>query len=64
MLEQDTNPNAGFSKERHRLRRHSPKDPFSGGEFEYEITPNGFILRCRAKDLDDDRVWQYEFYKR
>jgi len=28
-----------------------PKDPFSGQDFEYEITEDGFILRCRAKDI-------------
>jgi hypothetical protein len=28
-----------------------PKDPFSGQDFEYEITEEGFILRCRAKDI-------------
>ncbi len=28
-----------------------PKDPFSGQDFEYEITDEGFILRCRAEDL-------------
>jgi len=40
---------------------HAPKDPFSGQAFEYEITASGFILRCGAKDLYEDRVWQYEF---
>jgi hypothetical protein len=49
-----------------------PKDPFSGQDFEYEITENGFILRCRAKDIfaskaiqppgtDSDVVHEYEF---
>ncbi|MBN2134022.1 MAG: hypothetical protein JW741_31250 [Sedimentisphaerales bacterium] len=28
-----------------------PKDPFSGEPFAYEITDDGFILRCRARDL-------------
>jgi hypothetical protein len=28
-----------------------PKDPFSGQDFEYEITETGFILRCRVKDI-------------
>lgn len=40
---------------------HSQKDPFSGQEFEYETTAGGFILRCRAKDLHYNRVWQYDF---
>jgi hypothetical protein len=50
-----------------------PKDPFSGEDFEYEITEDGFILRCRAKDMlasqctiqppgtDQDVVHEYEF---
>jgi hypothetical protein len=28
-----------------------PQDPFSGQDFEYEITDDGFTLRCRASDL-------------
>jgi len=28
-----------------------PKDPFSSQDFEYEITEEGFILRCQAEDL-------------
>jgi hypothetical protein len=43
------------------LPAHTPKDPFSDQPFEYEITPDGFILRCRAKDLYGTRIWQYEF---
>jgi len=49
-----------------------PKDPFSGQDFEYEITEKGFVLRCRAKDIhasqafrppgtDADVVHEYEF---
>jgi hypothetical protein len=49
-----------------------PKDPFSGQDFEYEITEKGFVLRCRAKDIlasqaiqppgtDPDVVHEYEF---
>jgi len=35
-----------------------PKDPFSGQDFEYEITEKGFVLRCRAKDiLASQPVW-------
>lgn len=29
-----------------------PKDPFSGKDFEYETTDDGFILRCRARDIE------------
>jgi len=39
----------------------SAKDLFSGRDFEYEKTGAGFTLRCRAKDLDKDEVYQYEF---
>jgi len=48
------------------------KDPFSGQDFQYEITEKGFVLRCRAKDIhasqalrppgtDPDVVYEYEF---
>ena len=39
----------------------SPKDPFSGRDFEYQVTKNGFILRCQAVDLEKDETHQYEF---
>ena len=35
-----------------------PKDVFSGEDFEYEKTKEGFVLRCPGKDLD---VYRYEF---
>lgn len=38
-----------------------PKDTFSGKDFEYEKTKEGFILRCPGKDLDKDEINQYEF---
>lgn len=38
-----------------------PKDLFSGEDFEYRRTDNGFVLRCRAKDLDKDLVHEYAF---
>jgi len=38
-----------------------PKDLFSGKDFEYEKTKDGFVLRCRGKDLDKDEIYQYEF---
>jgi hypothetical protein len=37
-----------------------PKDPYSGDDFEYESTDEGFVLRCRVPDV----LWgvqQYEF---
>jgi len=36
-----------------------PKDPFSGRDFEYEREDNGFVLRCRARDLVKDTVHEY-----
>jgi hypothetical protein len=39
----------------------APRDPFSDQDFEYEVTEAGFIIRCRAKDLCEDRIWEYEF---
>ena len=41
-----------------------PKDLFSGEDFDYEKTADGFILRCRAKDLDNDEIYEYEFKKK
>lgn len=39
----------------------SPKDLFSGKDFEYEKTKTGFLLRCRGKDRDKNKVQEYEF---
>jgi len=38
-----------------------PKDLFSGKDFKYEKTKDGFILRCRGKDLEKDETYEYEF---
>ncbi len=38
-----------------------PGDLFSGEDFEYEVTDEGFILRCRGKDFTNDEVYDYEF---
>jgi len=39
-----------------------PKDPFSGEDFEYERTGDGFVLRCRAKErATEDKVNEYLF---
>ncbi len=38
-----------------------PMDLFSGKDFEYEKTKDGFVLRCRGKDLDKDKIYKYEF---
>jgi hypothetical protein len=39
----------------------SPKDLFSGRNFEYEKTKDGFVLRCRGRDLFKDEIHEYEF---
>ncbi len=39
----------------------APRDPYTGGEFKYEVTGNGFVLRCGAKDLDKNEVREYRF---
>jgi len=38
-----------------------PRDLFSGKDFEYEKTKDGFLLRCRGKDLDKNETYQYEY---
>ncbi len=38
-----------------------PKDMFSGRDFLYEKTGDGFILKCQGKDLTQNIVHQYEF---
>jgi len=38
-----------------------PKDLYSGKDFEYEKTKDGFVLRCQGKDLDKDEFFKYEF---
>jgi hypothetical protein len=38
-----------------------PKDLFSGEDFEYERKDDGFVLRCRGKNLDRDEIHEYEF---
>jgi hypothetical protein len=38
-----------------------PKDPFSGEDFEYERTDEGFVLRCRGKDLETSETSEYAF---
>ena len=38
-----------------------PQDLFSGKDFHYEKTAQGFILRCQGKDLVKDEIHEYEF---
>lgn len=44
-----------------KLPANLPKDLFSSNDFEYTKTDNGFILRCRGKDLRKEEILQYEF---
>jgi hypothetical protein len=38
-----------------------PKDMFSGKDFEYEKKDDGFVLRCQGKDMEEDKIHEYEF---
>ena len=38
-----------------------PKDLFSDKDFIYAKTGDGFILRCQGKDLDKNKIHEYEF---
>ena len=38
-----------------------PDDGFSGRDFAYERTDDGFVLRCQTKDLHKDTVHEYAF---
>jgi len=37
------------------------KDLFSGGDFEYRKTDDGFVLACQGEDLEEHKVHEYEF---
>jgi hypothetical protein len=52
---------AGTGKLPNALPSGLPKDAFSGKDFEYEKTKDGFILRCRGRASDKDEINQYEF---
>jgi hypothetical protein len=39
----------------------SPKDPFSGKDFAYERTDDGFVLRCRQSEMKTERLHEYVF---
>jgi len=38
-----------------------PTDPFSDKAFEYELFADGFVLRCRQKDLHKKQLYEYSF---
>ena len=38
-----------------------PRDLYSGKDFKYEKTKEGFILHCQGKDLDKDEFFKFEF---
>ena len=52
---------AGTGKLPNSLPSGLPKDEFSGKDFEYEKTKDGFMLRCRGRASDKDEINQYEF---
>jgi hypothetical protein len=39
----------------------APVDLFSGKPFVYELTADGFVLRCNEKDRDKDKIQEYTF---
>jgi len=43
------------------LPAHLPIDPYSSLDFEYEMTSQGFVLRCREKEIGEDKLSEYEF---
>jgi len=51
--------NAGQLPEK--LPDHLPKDPFTGRDFIYEITDEGFALRCQGKDFLNRKYRLLEF---
>lgn len=44
-----------------KLPDHLPKDPFTGRDFVYEITDEGFALRCQGKDFKERKKSLLEF---
>ena len=38
-----------------------PRDLFSGKDFEYKRTRDGFVLHCQGRDLDKNEAYQYNF---
>ncbi len=44
-----------------KLPDHLPKDPFTGRGFVYEITDEGFALRCKGKDFQGRGKQVFEF---
>ncbi len=38
-----------------------PRDLFSGKDFKYEKTRDGFVLHCQGKDLGKNKIYEYEF---
>lgn len=38
-----------------------PGDLFSGKDFKYEKTRDGFVLHCQGKDLGKNKIYEYEF---
>ena len=52
---------AGAGRLPQTLPQTSARDPYTGGEFKYETTAKGFVLRCGAKDSDKNEIREYPF---
>ena len=44
-----------------KLPSNCPKDVFSGKDFIYTKTSDGFTLQCRGKDLSKNKFHEWEF---
>jgi len=38
-----------------------PKDPYSGLDFDYQLTDQGFVLRCQGENLYEGKTYEYSF---
>jgi hypothetical protein len=38
-----------------------PKDPYSGLDFDYELTDHGFVLKCKGENLHEGKTYEYSF---
>ena len=43
------------------LPQDCPMDLFGGKPFEYEISNEGFALRCAGKDIGSEKMIEYQF---
>jgi hypothetical protein len=45
------------------LQDHLPKDPFTGKDFVYEITDEGFALRCASEDFKKESLLEFRVHR-